>query len=196
MFVEPQSINLRSGWLEVICGSMFSGKTEELMRRIKRAQIAELPTILIKPAEDTRYAEEEIVSHDEKRLPSYAVHKSSEILPLAEDSKVIGIDEGQFFDNGLVEVSNELVAQGKRVIVAGLDMDYKGHPFEPIPSLMATADFVTKVHAICVRCGAIAHHSYRLASSQEKILLGSDNEYEPRCRVCFQMGNILDLRAK
>lgn len=195
MFVEPQLRNLRSGWLEVICGSMFSGKTEELLRRIKRAQIANLPTIMIKPVQDTRYADDEIVTHSDQKISSIPVQESSDILELAKDYRVVGIDEGQFFDSNLTAVCNKLVMQGKRVIVAGLDMDYLGMPFEPIPSLMATADYVTKVHAICVHCGSIAHYSYRLSTSDDKILLGSEQEYEPRCRVCYHMGNILELKS-
>lgn len=174
------------GSIEVICGSMFSGKTEELIRRIKRAQLAKQPVQIFKPAIDKRYHEEDIVSHDSTSTPSIPVDHSSAILLLGQQSRVIGIDEAQFFDEGLVEVCNELANRGVRVIVAGLDMDFQGRPFGPIPQLMAIAEHVSKVHAICMQCGAPANYSFRLSSQhQETLLLGEKEHYEPRCRKCF-----------
>lgn len=174
------------GSIEVICGSMFSGKTEELIRRIKRAQLAKQPVQIFKPAIDKRYHEEDIVSHDSTSTPSIPVDHSSAILLLGQQSRVIGIDEAQFFDEGLVEVCNELANRGVRVIVAGLDMDFQGRPFGPIPQLMAIAEHVSKVHAICMQCGAPANYSFRISSQhQETLLLGEKEHYEPRCRKCF-----------
>ena len=174
------------GRIEVVCGSMFSGKTEELIRRMRRAQFARQKVEIFKPSIDTRYSEEEVVSHDRNAIPSTPIDASAQILLLATDIDVVGIDEAQFFDEGLVDVCNELANRGVRVIVAGLDMDYKGVPFGPIPSLCAIADEVTKVHAICVRCGALAYVSHRKVSNDRRVLLGETDEYEPRCRECYQ----------
>ena len=174
------------GWIEVICGSMFSGKTEELIRRLKRARIARQRVEIFKPAVDTRYAERAIVSHDENAIPSIVVDTSDQILLLVGDAQVVGIDEGQFFDNGLVHVAETLARQGRRVIVTGLDTDYRGVPFEPIPQLMAVAEYVTKLHAICVVCGAPANHSHRVTHDAGRVLLGAKEAYEPRCRKCFE----------
>ena len=174
------------GRIEVVCGSMFSGKTEELIRRMRRAQFARQKVEIFKPSIDTRYSEEEVVSHDRNAIPSTPIDTSAQILLLATDIDVVGIDEAQFFDEGLVDVCNELANRGVRVIVAGLDMDYKGVPFGPIPSLCAIADEVTKVHAICVRCGALAYVSHRKVSNDRRVLLGEIDEYEPLCRECYQ----------
>ena len=174
------------GRIEVVCGSMFSGKTEELIRRMRRAQFARQKVEIFKPSIDTRYSEEEVVSHDRNAIPSTPIDASAQILLLATDIDVVGIDEAQFFDEGLVDVCNELANRGVRVIVAGLDMDYKGGPFGPIPSLCAIADEVTKVHAICVRCGALAYVSHRKVSNDRRVLLGETDEYEPLCRECYQ----------
>ena len=174
------------GRIEVVCGSMFSGKTEELIRRMRRAQFARQKVEIFKPSIDTRYSEEEVVSHDRNAIPSTPIDASAQILLLATDIDVVGIDEAQFFDEGLVDVCNELANRGVRVIVAGLDMDFKGVPFGPIPSLCAIADEVTKVHAICVRCGALAYVSHRKISNDRRVLLGETDEYEPLCRECYQ----------
>ncbi|WP_457652514.1 thymidine kinase [Rhodocaloribacter sp.] len=175
----------KPGWIEVICGSMFSGKTEELIRRLKRARIARQQVEIFKPALDNRYAESEVVSHDENAIPSTPVDAAAQILLLAGGADVIGIDEAQFFDAALVEVCEQLARDGKRVIVTGLDQDYLGAPFEPIPQLMAVAEYVTKLHAICVVCGAPANHSQRLVRDGHRLLLGAKESYEPRCRRCF-----------
>jgi thymidine kinase len=186
MFLE-NSINReeRRGWIEVICGSMFSGKTEELIRRLKRARIAKQNVEIYKPFIDTRYSVDEVVSHDENAILSTPVTTAANILLLANDVDVVGIDEAQFFDNGLVEVCNTLANRGIRVVVAGLDMDYLGRPFGPIPGLLATAEYVTKVHAICVRCGNLAQHSHRKTEARNLVLLGETDTYEPLCRKCF-----------
>lgn len=173
------------GWVEVICGSMFSGKTEELIRRLRRAEYAKLKVEIFKPLIDTRYSEEEVVSHDENTIRSTPVESSGNILLLTGDVDVIGIDEAQFFDKNLIAVCNQLANNGIRVIVAGLDMDYLGKPFGPIPALMAEAEYVTKVHAICMHCGNLAQYSHRIAKSDKLVLLGETNEYEPLCRVCY-----------
>jgi thymidine kinase len=173
------------GWVEVICGSMFSGKTEELIRRLRRAEYAKLKVEIFKPLVDVRYSEEDVVSHDENAIRSTPVESSGNILLLAGNVDVIGIDEAQFFDKNLVNVCNELANSGIRVVVAGLDMDYLGKPFGPIPALMAEAEYVTKVHAICMHCGNLAQYSHRIADSDKLVLLGETNEYEPLCRVCF-----------
>jgi len=175
----------RTGSIEVIAGSMFSGKTEELIRRLKRAKIARLKVEIFKPAMDTRYSVTEVVSHDENTIQSTPVENSGNIMLLTGDVDVIGIDEAQFFDNGLIEVSTTLANMGIRVIIAGLDMDFKGKPFGPIPGLMAIADHITKVHAICMRCGDVAQFSHRLSNADKLVLLGEKNEYEPLCRSCF-----------
>ncbi|MCB2196511.1 MAG: thymidine kinase [Bacteroidetes bacterium] len=186
MFFEGTNKKAKNrGWVEVICGSMFSGKTEELIRRLKRAEYAKLKVEIFKPLIDTRYSEEEVVSHDETSIRSTPVESSGNILLLAGNVDVIGIDEAQFFDKNLVDVCNKLANDGIRVIVAGLDMDYLGKPFGPIPALMAEAEYVTKVHAICMQCGNLAQYSHRIADSDKLVLLGETNEYEPLCRVCF-----------
>jgi thymidine kinase len=173
------------GSIEVICGSMFSGKTEELIRRLKRAEIAKLKVEIFKPTTDTRYDETAVVSHNYNSIVASPVNHSSAILLLNADTQVVGIDEAQFFDDGLPEVCNHLANKGVRVIIAGLDMDFAGQPFGPVPALMAIAEMVTKVHAICVRCGGPAMYSFRRVASEAKILLGEKESYEPRCRRCF-----------
>jgi thymidine kinase len=175
----------RKGWIEVVCGSMFSGKTEELIRRLKRAKFAKQRVEIFKPQIDTRYSEEEVVSHDANSIPSTPVTSSGNILLLVSDVDVVGIDEAQFFDNNLVDVCNKLADQGIRVIVAGLDMDFKGKPFGPIPQIMASAEYVTKVHAICVKCGDLAQFSHRLSDTEKLVVLGETDVYEPLCRTCF-----------
>ncbi|MBO7316146.1 MAG: thymidine kinase [Paludibacteraceae bacterium] len=175
----------KRGSIEVICGSMFSGKTEELIRRLKRAKIAKQRVEIFKPTIDTRYSENEVVSHDQNAISSTPVDSSQNILLMTGEVDVIGIDEAQFFDEGIVEVCNSLANQGFRVIVAGLDMDFRGNPFGPMPALMAIADDVTKVHAICVRCGEPAYVSHRLVDQEKQVLLGEKGEYEPICRHCF-----------
>jgi len=197
MFIEPlhrkENLNPRTGWIEVICGSMFSGKTEELIRRLNRAKIARQKIQIFKPALDKRYHEENIVSHNDNSIRSIPVYASSEISDLAKNCDVVGIDEAQFFDEAIVEVCNNLANTGKRVIVAGLDMDYSGKPFGCMPQLMAIAEFVTKVHAICMVCGEVASYSYRLSASNERVLLGETDLYEARCRRCFNLGENADL---
>ena len=176
----------RRGRIEVICGSMFSGKTEELIRRMKRAQFAKQRVEMFKSSIDTRYSEENVVSHDQNTIRSTPIDSSGNILLLASDIDVVGIDEAQFLDDGLMDVCNQLANNGVRVIVAGLDMDYKGVPFGPIPALCAVADEVTKVHAICVKCGALAYVSHRLIADDHRVMLGEQQEYEPLCRECYQ----------
>ena len=175
----------KTGSIEVIAGSMFSGKTEELIRRLKRAKIARLKVEIFKPAIDTRYSVAEVVSHDENSILSTPVESSGNIMLLSSDVDVIGIDEAQFFDSGLIDISISLANMGIRVIIAGLDMDFKGKPFGPIPGLMAVADHITKVHAICMRCGDVAQFSHRLSTADKLVLLGEKDEYEPLCRSCF-----------
>lgn len=186
MFLES-TINskIRKGWIEVICGSMFSGKTEELIRRLKRAKIAKQKVEIFKAEVDNRYDETAVVSHDENTIHSTPVPASANIPLLINNEEVVGIDEAQFFDMGLIEVCNDLANQGIRVIVAGLDMDFEGKPFGPIPHLLATAEYVTKVHAICVRCGSLANHSHRKTTSKKLVVLGETENYEPLCRNCF-----------
>ncbi len=174
------------GWIEVICGSMFSGKTEELIRRLKRARIAKQKVEIYKPAVDARFSETDVVSHDDNAIPSIPVQNASEILMHATDADVVGIDEAQFFNSTLVDVCSQLASDGKRVIIAGLDQDYLGKPFEPIPDLMAVAEFVTKLHAVCMVCGAPANHSQRLIAAGDRLLLGASEAYEPRCRRHFR----------
>ena len=176
---------MRRGRVEVVCGSMFSGKTEELIRRLRRAQFAKQKVEIFKPAIDVRYSEEEVVSHEGNSIPSTPVDSSASILLMAQESDVVGIDEAQFFDEHIVEVCNELASRGIRVIVAGLDLDFKGVPFGPMPALLAIADEVTKVHAICVRCGALAYVSHRIVAGGKQVLLGEKQEYEPLCRECY-----------
>lgn len=186
MFLEQlkPAVNKR-GWVEVICGSMFSGKTEELIRRLKRAKIAGLKIEIFKPKIDTRYDDEKVVSHDANSIHSSPVDHSSQILLLANDVDIIGIDEAQFFDPGIIEVANALANRGLRVIVAGLDMDYLGQPFGPMPQLMSIAEYVTKVHAICIQCGNLALHSHRTVNNEDQVLLGEKESYVPLCRVCY-----------
>ena len=188
MFLEN---NKHKGWIEVVCCSMFSGKTEELIRRMKRAQFANLKVEIFKPSIDVRYSEAEVVSHDANAILSTPVESAQNILLMASDVDVVGIDEAQFFDDGIVDVCRKLADSGVRVIVAGLDMDYMGVPFGPMPALMATAEYVTKVHAICVRCGDLANHSHRLTADDKQVLLGAHDTYQPICRHCFN-----ELRAK
>lgn len=175
----------RRGTIEVICGSMFSGKTEELLRRMKRAKIAKQEVEIFKPIIDTRYSEVEVVSHDRNSITCTPVEHSSNILLLASNVEVVGIDEAQFFDEGLVEVCQQLADQGIRVIIAGLDMDFRRNPFGPMSPLCAIADDVTKVHAICVRCGSLANYSYRLIENEKQVMLGETSEYQPLCRTCY-----------
>lgn len=178
---------IRRGRIEVVCGSMFSGKTEELIRRMKRAQFAQQKVEIFKPAIDTRYSDDDVVTHEGVSIHSTPVDNSSSILLLGNECDVIGIDEAQFFDDHLVDVCNELAEKGVRVIVAGLDMDFRGVPFGPMPALCAIADDVMKVHAICVRCGAQAYVSHRKVQEEKRVLLGEVNEYEPLCRICYQL---------
>ena len=182
MFEERTNM---AGWIEVICGSMFSGKTEELIRRLKRANFAHQRVQIFKPALDVRYSDKDVVSHDSNSIESNNVDSSQNILLLATDVDVIGIDEVQFFDDGIVDVCNQLADRGVRVICADLDMDYLGKPFGPMPALMAVAEHVTKVHAICVKCGQPARHSHRIAGGDKLVMLGEQDKYEPLCRHCF-----------
>ncbi|MCC9137086.1 thymidine kinase [Pontibacter silvestris] len=192
MFIEPRVGNdnhsSHKGWIEVICGSMFSGKTEELIRRLKRAKIARQKVEIFKPSTDKRYHELDVVSHDSNSIRSTPIGFAQDMLLLGGSCDVVGIDEAQFFDEGLAEVCVKLANSGVRVIAAGLDMDYLGKPFGPMPALMAVAEYVTKVHAVCVRCGDIANYSYRNAASEEQVLLGETDSYEARCRHCFTEG--------
>jgi thymidine kinase len=188
MFIEPKSNkenDSKSGWIEVICGSMFSGKTEELIRRLNRAKIARQKVEIFKPKIDIRYDEIEIVSHNRNAIRSTPVNTAEEILLLVGDCDVVGIDEAQFFDDGIFEVSNVLAKKGKRIIIAGLDMDSNAKPFGSMPMLMAAAEYVTKVHAICMVCGDIAHYSYRKVQNENQVMLGEAESYEARCRKCF-----------
>lgn len=194
MFLEPGFKSQRSGWIEVICGSMFSGKTEELIRRLKRARIANQKVEIFKPSQDTRYDDRQVVSHDENMIMSVPISNSKEILFLKPETQVVGIDEAQFFDLEITKHCQTLANQGIRVIIAGLDMDFKGIPFGPMPYLLAVAEYITKVHAICPHCGNLATHSYRISSEESTIVLGEKDKYEPRCRTCFGMGNILTFR--
>ncbi|MBI1225555.1 MAG: thymidine kinase [Bacteroidetes bacterium] len=196
MFLEPHFKGQRNGWIEIICGSMFSGKTEELIRRLKRAKIANQKVEIFKPKIDTRYDEVKVVSHDENFILAVPIDSSRKLLELTEGIGVVGIDEAQFFDNDLTDVCQQLALQGKRVIVAGLDMDFKGRPFGPMPNLLAVAEYITKVHAICQHCGNLATHSFRLASEGSTVLLGEKDSYEARCRTCYSMGNILKLQTE
>lgn len=186
MFLE-NSINTaqKRGWIEVICGSMFSGKTEELIRRLKRARFAKQKVEIFKPQIDTRYDENNVVSHDANTIVSTAVPAASNILLMASEVDVIGVDEAQFFDEEIVSVCNQLASKGVRVIVAGLDMDFLGKPFGPMPALLASAEYITKVHAICVKCGELAQYSHRLVANQKTVLLGETDAYEPLCRSCY-----------
>lgn len=183
---ESNGEMMRRGRVEVICGSMFSGKTEELIRRMKRAQIARQRVEIFKPAIDVRYSEQNVVSHEGNAIPSTPVDSSASILLMGNDIDVVGIDEAQFFDAGIVDVCNQLADRGVRVIVAGLDLDFRGVPFGPMPALCAIADDVRKVHAICVRCGALAYVSHRIVEGDKQVLLGEKMEYEPLCRHCYK----------
>lgn len=186
MFLEKSLVRGRkNGWIEVISGSMFSGKTEELIRRLRRAKYANQKVEIFKPRIENRYSENEVVSHDARAIMSTPVESSANILLMVSDVEVVGIDEAQFFDDGLVDVCNKLANDGIRVIVAGLDMDYLGIPFGPVPRLMSIAEYVTKVHAICMRCGNLASYSHRLSNNDKRVLLGEKDTYEPLCRECF-----------
>jgi thymidine kinase len=189
LFYEQTNSHHRSGWIEVICGSMFSGKTEELIRRLKRARIARQTVEIFKPKVDNRYHETDVVSHDENSIRSTPVETASQILLYANGFDVIGIDEAQFFDDQLVVVCNKLAEMGTRVIVAGLDMDYTGKPFGPMPTLMATAEYVDKVHAICINCGNLAQYSHRTSEQEGLVVLGDTDRYEPLCRKCYTEKN-------
>ncbi len=188
MFIEPNFSGERRGWIEVICGSMFSGKTEELIRRLKRVKIANLKVEIFKPAIDIRYDETKVVSHDANAIQSTPIENSQTILLLAQDVDVVGIDEAQFFDDQIIHVCETLALRGVRVIVAGLDMDYLGRPFGQMPYLLSIADYITKLHAICVQCGNIANVSYRKTAQSGQVLVGEKDIYEPRCRICAQKG--------
>ncbi len=188
MFIEPHILGERRGWIEVICGSMFSGKTEELIRRLKRAKIANLKVEIFKPAIDVRYDEINVVSHDSNYILSTPIDNSQTILLMAGGVDIVGIDEAQFFDDEIVHVCETLALQGIRVIVAGLDMDYLGRPFGQMPKLLAIADFITKLHAICVKCGNLANISYRKTNIDGQVLVGEKDIYEPRCRKCYHEG--------
>lgn len=192
MFIEPTFGKSRQiekkGHIEVICGSMFSGKTEELIRRLNRALIAKQKVEIFKPAVDKRYHEFDVVSHNENAIRSTPVQFADDIILLSGNCEVVGIDEVQFFDNRIVNVANVLANSGKRVILAGLDMDFEGNPFEPMPQLLAIAEYVTKVHAVCMKCGDLASYSYRLLEAKEKVVLGEKESYEARCRKCFFEG--------
>ncbi len=186
MFLEnPLNHSVKKGWIEVICGSMFSGKTEELIRRLKRAKFAKQKVEIFKPSIDNRYDEVKVVSHDSNEIQSTPVPSSSNILLMTSEVDVVGIDEAQFFDSELPNVCNQLANSGVRVIIAGLDMDFLGNPFGPMPALMASAEYITKVHAICMRCGNLANHSYRITEENSLVVLGETNNYEPLCRDCF-----------
>ena len=188
MFIEPDIRESGRGWIEVICGSMFSGKTEELIRRLKRVKIAQLKVEIFKPDIDTRYHEKNIVSHDESTIASIPVKQAEDILKLTNGVDVVGIDEAQFFGEGITSVCEKLAEKGIRVIVAGLDMDYTGKPFGQMPTLLATADFITKLHAICMQCGAIASFSFRKKEIPGQVIIGEKDLYEARCRSCFNKG--------
>ena len=175
----------KHGWIEVICGSMFSGKTEELIRRLKRAEFANQKILLVKPTIDNRYHEEKVVSHQGRSFEAICVKNADAILDLWKKEKVVAIDEAQFFDEGILAVCNELAKKGVRVIIAGLDMDFTGAPFGPMPQLLAIAEYVTKVHAICVSCGDLAHYSHRTVEDKEQVLVGAVEEYKPLCRMCY-----------
>lgn len=186
MFLEQfPNENRMNGWIEVVCGSMFSGKTEELIRRLRRSQFANQKLLLVKPKIDKRYHEENVVSHQGSSFQAICVEDSSGILALWKDESVVAIDEAQFFDEGLVSVCTELAGKGVRVIIAGLDMDFKGDPFGPMPKLLSIAEYVTKVHAICVSCGNLAQFSHRTVSDQTQVMLGATDEYKPLCRYCY-----------
>lgn len=194
MFLEPKYRGQRSGWIEVVTGCMFSGKTEELIRRIKRATIANQEVMIFKPQNDIRYSAEDVVSHNANAIPSIPIAHCKDILEKIGSAVVVGIDEAQFFSADLVQVSEQLALNGVRVIIAGLDLDFRGIPFGPMPNLLAVAEYVTKVHAICPHCGNLATHSYRLTNDQSTVLVGEKEAYEPRCRTCYSMGNIMNFK--
>jgi thymidine kinase len=196
MFLEPTFRGQRSGWIEVICGSMFSGKTEELIRRVRRANFANQKVVIFKPKTDNRYSEEEVVSHNENAIHGIPIEKSWDMMDHIADVKVIAIDEAQFFDSELPDVCEKLALKGIRIIIAGLDMDFRGNPFGPMPHLLSIAEYITKVHAICPHCGNLATHSYRLSEERATVVLGEKDKYEPRCRTCYAMGNILDFTSR
>jgi len=186
MLYEPSFMPPQAGWIEVICGGMFSGKTEELIRRARRAHIAGQRVVIVKPALDNRYSEEDIVSHNENALPGIVVDTADQIVLLTGNAQVVCIDEAQFFDERIIDVANTLANDGKRVIIAGLDMDFEGRPFEPIPQLLAIAEYITKLHAICAESGMMAHYSQRIVENGDRILVGETEAYEPRARHCYR----------
>jgi thymidine kinase len=186
MINEPWFVPANVGWIEVVCGGMFSGKTEELIRRAKRAHIAGQKVVIVKPTVDDRYSETDIVSHNESALPGIQVDTADQIILLTSSAKVVCIDEAQFFDDRIVDVANTLANDGKRVIVAGLDMDFEGKPFEPMPQLLAIAEYVTKLHAICAESGVMANYSQRVVENDDQVLVGEKDAYEPRARHCFR----------
>ncbi len=186
MYIESNIHEQRPGSIEVVCGSMFSGKTEELIRRVKRAQIARQKIVIFKPTIDIRYSREDVVSHNQTAIQAVPVEHSRLIMRMSKDAEVVAIDEAQFFDEGIVDVCNQLADLGKRVIIAGLDMDYLGHPFGPMPQLLSIADEVTKTRAICMRCGRLATFSYRIAENDQQVMLGEKQEYMPLCRTCYR----------
>jgi thymidine kinase len=186
MLNEPSFISQKTGWIEVICGGMFSGKTEELIRRARRSQIAGQEIIIVKPAVDNRYSTDEVTSHDKNALESVVVETADQIVLLSGNVEVVCIDEAQFFDSRLVETANTLANSGKRVIIAGLDMDFEGRPFEPIPQLLAVAEYITKLHAICSESGRMAHYSQRVIENEDRVFVGEREAYEPRARHCFR----------
>ena len=194
MFLEPHYSAQRSGWIEAICGSMFSGKTEELIRRLRRAEIAGQRVAVFKPATDDRYHAADVVSHDRRAYPGLPVASAKTLIAAAEGAHVIGVDEAQFFDVDLPDVLETLAEGGKRVIVAGLDLDFRGKPFGPMPHVLAVAEYITKVHAICAQCGTLATHSFRTDAAADQVLLGAADRYEARCRHCFRMGAVLPFR--
>ena len=194
MFIEPHigknnNSSPKKGWIEIVCGSMFSGKTEELIRRLNRAKIAQQKVEIFKPAIDVRYDAEDVVSHNDNAIRSTPIHVASDMLLLANNCDVVGVDEAQFFDEALVDVCVDLANKGTRVIIAGLDMDFTGKPFGPMPALLSVAEYVTKVHAICMKCGDVASYSYRLTNDEGQVMLGETDTYEARCRSCFIEGN-------
>lgn len=186
MLNEPSFVPEQIGWIEVVCGGMFSGKTEELIRRAKRAHIAGQKVVIVKPKVDNRYSEEDIVSHNENTLPGLVVDTADQMVLLTGDAQVVCIDEAQFFDNQLINVANTLANDGKRVIIAGLDMDFEGRPFEPMPQLLAIAEYITKLHAVCSESGTMAHYSQRVVENKDRLLVGETDAYEARARHCFR----------
>lgn len=186
MLNEPSFVPDDIGWIEVICGGMFSGKTEELIRRARRAHIAGQKVVVVKPKMDKRYSDEDVVSHNENVLPGLVVDTADQMVLLTGDAQVVCIDEAQFFDNQLINMANTLANDGKRIIIAGLDMDFEGRPFEPMPQLLAIAEYITKLHAVCAESGTMAHYSQRVVDNKDRMLLGETDAYEPRARHCFR----------